>query len=103
MVGFAMRQRWREDTPTRSPRATKRWGDDPPYWSVADADPAHVIADLLVRLQGQQPSPLDPAFAALDDKLAEVAAMTSALDIAARTTCVGLCAADLVHDLHAGA
>jgi hypothetical protein len=52
---------------------------------VADADAAHVIADLLVRLQGQEPSPLDPAFAERDDKLAEVAALTSALDIAART------------------
>jgi hypothetical protein len=30
---------------------------------VADADAAHVIADLLVALQGQKPSPLDPAFA----------------------------------------
>jgi hypothetical protein len=52
---------------------------------VADADAAHVIADLLVRLQGQEPSPLDAAFAERDDKLAEVAALTSALDIAART------------------
>ena len=52
---------------------------------MADADAAHVIADLLVRLQGQEPSPLDPAFAEGDDKLAEVAALTSALDIAART------------------
>ena len=52
---------------------------------MADADAAHVIADLLVRLQGQEPSPLDPAFAERDDKLAEVAALTSALDIAATT------------------
>jgi hypothetical protein len=52
-------------------RAIECRGDDPPNWSVADADPAHVIADLLVRLQGQEPSPLDPAFAALDDKLAK--------------------------------
>jgi hypothetical protein len=52
---------------------------------VADADAAHVITDLLVRLHGQEPSPLDPAFAERDDKLAEVAALTSALDIAART------------------
>jgi hypothetical protein len=52
---------------------------------VADADAAHVIADLLVRLQGQEPSPLDPAFAERDDRLAEVAALTTALDIAART------------------
>jgi hypothetical protein len=52
---------------------------------VADADAAHVIAALLVRLRGQEPSPLDPAFAERDDKLAEVAALTSALDIAART------------------
>ena len=44
-----------------------------------------MIADLLVRLQGQEPSPLDPAFAERDDKLAEVAALASALDIAART------------------
>jgi hypothetical protein len=44
-----------------------------------------VIADLLVRLQGQEPSPLDPAFPERDDKLAEVAALTSALDVAAMT------------------
>jgi hypothetical protein len=50
-------------------RAIKRRGDDPTNWSVADADAAHVIADLLVRLQGQ------------DDKLAEVAALMSALDL----------------------
>ena len=52
---------------------------------MADADAAHVIADLLVRLQGQEPSPLDPAFAKRDDKLAEVAALTGALDITGRT------------------
>ena len=52
---------------------------------MADADAAHVIVDLLVRLQGQVAPPLDPAFAERDDKLAEVAALTSALDIAART------------------
>jgi hypothetical protein len=40
---------------------------------------------LLVSLQGQESSPLDPAFAERDDKLAEVAALTSAYDIAART------------------
>ena len=51
---------------------------------MADAEAAHLIADLLVRLQGQEPSPLDPAFAERDDKLAEVAALMSALDIAAR-------------------
>jgi hypothetical protein len=87
-------------------RAIKRRGDDPTNWSVADADAARVIADLLVRRQGQEPSPLDPALAERDDKLAEVAALTSALDIAACSairTCVGLCAADLVHSLHAGA
>jgi hypothetical protein len=28
---------------------------------VADADAAHVIADLLMRLKEQGPSPLDPA------------------------------------------
>ena len=66
-------------------RAIKRRGDDPTNWSVADADAAHVIADLLVRLQGQEPSPLDPAFAERDAKLAEAAALTSALDIAARS------------------
>jgi hypothetical protein len=49
---------------------------------VADADAAHVIAGLLARLQGQEPSPLDPAFAERDDKLAEVG---SELDIAPRT------------------
>ena len=52
---------------------------------MAGANAAHVIADLLMRLKGQGPSPLDPAFAERDDKLAEVAALTSALDIAART------------------
>jgi hypothetical protein len=60
-------------------RAIKRTGDNP-----TDADAAHVIADLLVRRQGQEPSPLYPAFAERDDKLDEVAALTSALDIAAR-------------------
>ena len=75
----------RRDAPTMVARAIKRRGDDPTNWSVADADAAHVIADLLVRLQGQEPSPLDPAFAERDNKLAEVAALTSALDIEART------------------
>ena len=66
-------------------RAIKRRGDDPTNWSVADAEAVHVIAGLLVRLQGQEPSPLDPAFTERDDKLAEVAALMSALDIPART------------------
>jgi hypothetical protein len=82
---IAMRGQARRDAATMVARAIKRRGDDPTNWSVADADAAHVIADLLVRLQGQEPSRLDPAFAERDDKLAEVAALTSALDIAART------------------
>jgi hypothetical protein len=72
---------------------------------LADADAAHVIVDLLVRLQGQEPSPLDPAFAERD----EVAALASALDIAARTRLASpsepasaSAAADLVHSLHDG-
>jgi hypothetical protein len=56
---------------------------------VADADAAHVIANLLVRLHGQEPPPLDPAFAKRADKLAKVAALTSALDIATRTGLAG--------------
>jgi hypothetical protein len=82
---IAMRGQARRDAATMVARAIKRRGDDPTNWSVADADVAHVIADLLVRLQRQEPSPLDPAFAERDDNLAEVAALTSALDIAART------------------
>jgi hypothetical protein len=82
---IAMRGQARRDAATMVARAIKRRGDDPANWSVADADAAHVIADLLVRLQGQEPSPLDPAFAERDDKLTEVAALTSALDTAART------------------
>ena len=77
---IAMRGQARRDAAIMVARAIKRRGDDPINWSVADADAAHVIADLLVRLQGQEPSPLDPAFAERDDKLAEVAAVTSALD-----------------------
>ena len=82
---IALRGQARRDAATMVARAIKRRGDDPTNWPVADADAAHVIADLLVRLQGQEPSPLDPAFAEGDDKLAEVAAMTTALHIAART------------------
>ena len=82
---IVMRGQARRDAATMVARAIKRRGDDPTNWSVADADAAHVIADLLVRLQGQEPSPLDPAFAERDNKLAEVAALTSALDIEART------------------
>jgi hypothetical protein len=82
---IAMRGQARRDAAIMVARAIKRRGDDPINWSVADADAAHVIADLLVRLQGQEPSPLDPAFAERDDKLCEVAALTSALDTAART------------------
>ena len=58
-----MRGQARRDAATMVARPIKRRGDDPTNWSVADADAAHVIADLLVRLQGQEPSPLDPAFA----------------------------------------
>ena len=82
---IAMRGQARRDAATMGARAIKRRGDDPTNWIVADADAAHVIADLLVRLQGQEPLPLDPAFAERDDKLAEVAALTTALDLAART------------------
>jgi hypothetical protein len=82
---IAMRGQARRDAATMVARAIKRRGDDPTNWTVADADAAHVIADLLVRLQGQEPTPLDPAFAERDDNLAEVAALTSALDAAART------------------
>ena len=89
-------------------RAIKRRGDDPTNWSMADADAAHVIVDLLVRLQGQEPSPRDPAFAERDDKLgrsrrSDECARRSRQDkacIALRTS-GGLHAADLVHSLHA--
>jgi hypothetical protein len=87
-------------------RAIKRRGDYPTNRSVADADAAHVIADLLVRLQGQEPSPLDPAFAERDDKLADVAALTSALGVAARTRLAApseVASPTFVHSLHAGA
>jgi hypothetical protein len=87
---IATRGQARRDAATIVARAIKRRGDDPTNWSVADADAAHVIADLLVRLQRQEPSPLDPAFAERDDKLAEVAALTSALGIAARTRVAAL-------------
>jgi hypothetical protein len=80
-----MRGQARRDAATMVARAIKRRGDDPTNWPVADADAAHVNSDSPVRLQGQEPSPLDPAFAKRDDKLAEVAALTTALDIAART------------------
>jgi hypothetical protein len=56
-----MRGQARLDAATVVARAIKRRGDDPNNRSVADADAAHVIADLLVRLQGQEPSPLDAA------------------------------------------
>jgi hypothetical protein len=51
-------------------RAIKRRDDDQTNWCVADADAVHVIADLLVRLHGQETSPLDLAFAERDDELA---------------------------------
>jgi hypothetical protein len=57
-----MRGQARRDVATMVARAIKRRGYDPTNWSVADADAAHVIADMLVRLLGQEPSPFDPAF-----------------------------------------
>jgi hypothetical protein len=74
---------------------------------MADADAAHVIVDLLVRLQGQVAPPLDPAFAERDDKLAEVGYDECARHCRQDKACIalrtsgGLHAADLVHSLHA--
>jgi hypothetical protein len=42
---IALRGQARRDAATMVARAIKRRGDDPTNWSVADADPAHVIAD----------------------------------------------------------
>jgi hypothetical protein len=70
----------RQDATIVVARARSRGGASPTSWSAFDADAVHLITDLLLKLQGQEPTPLDPSFQTLDDTLARAAAHTSRIE-----------------------
>jgi hypothetical protein len=77
---IAMRTAARQDATIVVARARERGGASPTAWSAFDADAVHLITDLLLKLQGQAPSPLDPAFAARDAALAMTAGQTGRIE-----------------------
>jgi hypothetical protein len=81
---IALRTAARQDAVVVVARARERRGETGANWTPADADAMHLVTDLLLKLQGQSPSPLDPAFAKRDVELEKVARMTSTLDEAIR-------------------
>lgn len=79
-----LRTEARRDAIVMVARARQRIGADPTTYTALDADTVHVITDLLVQVQGQQMSALDPSFAKREAALARVARMTADLDVAIR-------------------
>jgi hypothetical protein len=67
---LALRTAARQDATIVVARARERGGASPTSWSAFDADAVHLITDLLLKLQGQEPTPLDPSFQTRDDALA---------------------------------
>jgi hypothetical protein len=70
----------RQDATIVVARARERGGFLPTGWTAFDADAVHLITDLLLKLQGQQPTPLDPAFRARDAALASAAGLTGRIE-----------------------
>lgn len=70
----------RQDAVVVVARARARGGATPTAWSAFDADAIHLITDLLLKLQGQEPTPLDLAFQTRDEKLAKIAGLTGRIE-----------------------
>jgi hypothetical protein len=75
-----MRTAARQDATIIVARARERGGASPTAWSAFDADAVHLITDLLLKLQGQEPTALDPSFRTRDDALASVSSMTGRIE-----------------------
>jgi hypothetical protein len=75
-----LRSAARQDATIVVARARERGGFQATVWSAFDADAVHLITDLLLKLQGQATSPLDPAFRARDAALAAAASLTSRIE-----------------------
>jgi hypothetical protein len=77
---LALRTAARQDASIVVARARERGGASPTSWSAFDADAVHLITDLLLKLQGQEPSALDPSFQVRDDALAKAATATGRIE-----------------------
>jgi hypothetical protein len=75
-----MRTAARQDATIVVARARERGGSHPTSWSAFDADAVHLITDLLLKLQGQEPTPLDPAFEQRDSGLRLAAGLTGRIE-----------------------
>jgi hypothetical protein len=75
-----MRTAARQDATIVVARARARSGASPVAWSSFDADAVHLIADLLLKIQGQELSALDPSFQTRDDALAKAALATGRIE-----------------------
>jgi hypothetical protein len=70
----------RQDATIVVARARERGGAKSTAWSAFDADAVHLITDLLLKLQGQEPTPLDPAFQQRDNGLRAAAGLTGRIE-----------------------
>lgn len=77
---LALRTAARQDATIVVSRARERSGAAATAWSAFDADAVHLITDLLLKLQGQAPTPLDPSFQTRDLALAKAAALTGQVE-----------------------
>ena len=75
-----MRTAARQDASIVVARARERGGAKATAWSAFDADAVHLITDLLLKLQGQEPTPLDPAFQQRDNGLRLAAGLTGRIE-----------------------
>ena len=82
LVALQIRDEARADALTIITRARVRGGRRPDIWTSLDAATAYNVADLILLVQGQMPSPLDEAFNKVKvdrDKLARAAAVERSL------------------------
>jgi hypothetical protein len=77
---LALRTAARQDATIVVARARERGGASPTSWSAFDADAVHLITDLLLKLQGQEPAALDPSFRTRDDALLIAATATGRIE-----------------------
>ena len=77
---LTLRTAARQDATIVVARARERGGAKPTVWSAFDADAVHLITDLLLKLQGQEPAALDPSFQVRDEALARAAASTGRIE-----------------------
>jgi|SRR5882672_9118860 len=83
---LALRTAARQDATIVVARARERAGAKATVWSAFDADAVHLITDLLLKLQGQEPAVLDPSFQIRDEALKRASSLSGRIEEAMKRT-----------------